>query len=183
MAEHLLGGGVVRTAFLRAHEARQTMLLADADPLRPPVVAATIGMDDWFLAVPERGARVGEHAVGQCRVGAGADRPGDRKPIVAVDHGRQVGLARGTRQIHGTSAASLRSVRNPAQGNGTGAERSGQGRKRYPNRITRIPSFRLRVGFSDGLPYLTFRFGRSSEAEQASNLYTQIGLSHRAVRY
>lgn len=32
-------------------------------------------------------------------------------------------------------------------------------------------------------PHLAFRSGRSSGAEQASNLYTQIGLSHRAVRY
>ena len=63
------------------------MLLADADPLGPPVVAATVGMDDWFLPVPERGAHVGEHAVGQRRVRAGADRPRDGKPVVAVDHG------------------------------------------------------------------------------------------------
>ena len=81
------------------------VLLADADPFRPPVVAATVGMDDWFLPVLERGARVGEHAVGQRRVRAGADRPGDRYAVVAVDHGRQVRLARGD--------GKLREVRDP----------------------------------------------------------------------
>lgn len=85
--EEPLRGRVVRTASLRAHRTRQTMLLADADPLGPPVVAATVGMDDRLLPVPERGARVGEHAVGQRRVRAGAGRPRDGKPVVAVDHG------------------------------------------------------------------------------------------------
>ena len=70
-----------------------------------PLANAAVGMDDWFLPVPERGARVGGHAVGQCRVRAGADRPRDRKPVVAVDHGRQIGLARGNRE--------LREVRDP----------------------------------------------------------------------
>ena len=50
-AEEPFRGGVVRTASLRARRTRQTMLLADADPFRPPVVAATVGMDDWFLPV------------------------------------------------------------------------------------------------------------------------------------
>ena len=68
-----LRGGVVRTASLRARRTRQVVVLADADPLGPPVVVATVGMDDWVLAVPEHGARVGEHAIGQCRVRAGAD--------------------------------------------------------------------------------------------------------------
>ena len=66
-AEEPLRGRVVRTASLRAHRTRQTMLLADADPLGPPVVAAAVGMDDRLLPVPERGARVGGHAVGQRR--------------------------------------------------------------------------------------------------------------------
>ena len=104
-AEEPFRGGVVRTASLRVHRTRPTMFLADADPFRPPVVAATVGMDDWFLAVLERGARVGEHAVGQRRVRAGADRPGDRHAVMAVDHGRQVGLARGD--------GKLREVRDP----------------------------------------------------------------------
>ena len=97
-AEEPLRGRVVRRTAFRAHRTRQTMLLADADPLGPPVAAATVGMDDRLLPVPERGARVGEHAVGQCRVRAGADRPRDGKPVVAVDHGRQIGLARGNRE-------------------------------------------------------------------------------------
>ena len=100
-----LRGRVVRRTAFRAHRTRQTMLLADADPLGPPVVAATVGMDDRLLPVPERGARVGEHAVGQRRVRAGADRPGDRHAVVAVDHGRHVDLARGNRE--------LREVRDP----------------------------------------------------------------------
>ena len=104
-AEEPFRGGVVRTASLRVHRTRPTMFLADADPFRPPVVAATVGMDDWFLAVLERGARVGEHAVGQRRVRAGADRPGDRHAVVAVDHGRRVRLARGD--------GKLREVRDP----------------------------------------------------------------------
>ena len=58
-AEEPLRGGVVRTASLRAHRTRQVVVLADADPLGPPVVAAAVGMDDWFFPVPERGARVG----------------------------------------------------------------------------------------------------------------------------
>lgn len=104
-AEEPFRGRVVRTASLRARRTRQTMLLADANPFRPPVVAATVGMDDWFLPVLERGARVGEHAVGQRRVRARADRPGDRHAVVAVDHGRQVRLARGD--------GKLREVRDP----------------------------------------------------------------------
>ncbi len=85
-AEEPLRGRVVRTASLRAHRTRQTMLLADADPLGPPVVAATgIGMDDRLLPVLECGARVGEHAIGERRVRAGANSPRDRKPVVAVD--------------------------------------------------------------------------------------------------
>ena len=48
-------------------------------------MAATVGTDDRFLPVLERGARVGEHAVGQLSVQARADRPRDRKPVVAVD--------------------------------------------------------------------------------------------------
>lgn len=104
-AEEALRGGVVRRTAFRARRTRQVVVLADADPLGPPVVAATVGMDDWFLAVLERGARVGEHAVGQRRVRAGADRPGDRHAVVAVDHGRQVRLARGD--------GKLREVREP----------------------------------------------------------------------
>ena len=103
--EEPLRGGVVRTASLRARRTRQVVVLADADPLGPPVVAATVGMDDWFLAVLEHGARVRQHAVGQRRVQARADRTGDRHAVMAVDHGRQVGLARGDRE--------LREVRDP----------------------------------------------------------------------
>mgnify|MGYP007120846814 CR=1 FL=1 len=77
-AEEPFRGGVVRRTAFRARRTRQVVVLADADPLGPPVVAATVGMDDWFLAVLERGACVGEHAVGQRRVRAGADRSGDR---------------------------------------------------------------------------------------------------------
>ena len=66
-AEEPLRGGVVRTASLRAHRTRQVVVLADADPLGPPVVTAAVGMDDRLLPVPERGARAGEHAVGQRR--------------------------------------------------------------------------------------------------------------------
>ena len=98
-AEESLRGGVVRTASLRAHRTRQTMLLADADPFGPPAVAAAAAVDDRLLAVLERGAGVGEHAVGQVRVRARADRPRDGKPVVAVDHGRQVGFARGNREL------------------------------------------------------------------------------------
>ena len=104
-AEEPLRGGVVRTASLRARRTRQVVVLADADPPGPPVTAAMVGMDDWFLPVLERGARVGEHAVGQRRVRAGADRPGDRHAVMAVDHGRRAGLARGDRE--------LREVRDP----------------------------------------------------------------------
>ena len=51
-AEEPLRGRVVRRTAFRAHRTRQTMLLADADPLGPPVVAATVGMDDWFSPRP-----------------------------------------------------------------------------------------------------------------------------------
>ena len=98
-AEEPLRGRVVRRTAFRAHRTRQTMLLADADPLGPPVVAAMVGMDDWFLPVPERGARVGEHAVGQCRVGLVPIVYATGMPVVAVDHGRQIGLARGNREL------------------------------------------------------------------------------------
>ena len=53
-----------------------------------------IRVDDRRLAGPERGARGLEHPVGQCGVGARADRPGDRHAVVAVDDRRQVHLAR-----------------------------------------------------------------------------------------
>lgn len=43
-AEGPLRGGVVRTASLRARRTRQVVVLADADPLGPPVVAATVGI-------------------------------------------------------------------------------------------------------------------------------------------
>ena len=43
-AEEPLRGGVVRTASLRARRTRQTMLLADADPFGPPVVAAAVAV-------------------------------------------------------------------------------------------------------------------------------------------
>ena len=98
-AEESLRGRVVRRTAFRAHRTRQTMLLADADPFRPPVVAAAVGMDDRLLAVLERGARVQQHAVGQRRVRARADRPRDGKPVVAVDDRRQVGLARRNREL------------------------------------------------------------------------------------
>ena len=62
-------------------------------------MAATVTADDWLLPVLERGARVQQHAVAQRRVGARADRSCDRKPVVAVDHGRQVRLARGDREL------------------------------------------------------------------------------------
>lgn len=78
-AEEPLRGGVIQTASLRARRTRQIMLLADADPPGPPIAAATVGMDDWFLAVLERGARVRQHAVDQCRIRARSDCPRDRQ--------------------------------------------------------------------------------------------------------
>ena len=103
--EEPLRGRVVRRTAFRAHRTRQVVVLADADPLGPPVVAAAITVDDRLLTVLERGAGVGEHAVVQRRVRARAYRPGDRHAVVAVDHGRQVGLARGDGE--------LREVRDP----------------------------------------------------------------------
>ena len=41
-AEEPLRGRIVRRTALRAHRTRQTMLLADADPFGPPVVAAAV---------------------------------------------------------------------------------------------------------------------------------------------
>ena len=41
-AEEPLRGGVVRTASLRARRTRQVVVLADADPPGPPVVAAMV---------------------------------------------------------------------------------------------------------------------------------------------
>ena len=64
-----------------------------------------ITVDDRFLVLAERGARVRKHAVGQRGVGAHADRPGDRKPVVAVDDGRRVRLAR--------RDGELRQIRDP----------------------------------------------------------------------
>ena len=104
-AEEPLRGRVVRRTAFRAHRTRQVVVRADADPFRPPVVAAAVTVDDRLLSVLERGARVGEHAVGQLGVRARADRPGDRHAVMAVDHGRQVGLSRGDREF--------REVRDP----------------------------------------------------------------------
>ena len=98
-AEEPLRGRVVGAAALRAHGTRQPVLLADADPSGPPVVAASIAVDDRTLAVPERGARLAQHPVGQLGVRPGADRPGHRHPVMAVDHRRQVRLARGDAEL------------------------------------------------------------------------------------
>lgn len=68
-------------------------------------MTAAITVDDRFLVLAERGARVRKHAVGQRGVGAHADRPGDRKPVVAVDDGRRVRLAR--------RDGELRQIRDP----------------------------------------------------------------------
>lgn len=43
-AEEPLRGGVVRTASLRVRRTRQVVVLADADPPGPPVVAAMVGV-------------------------------------------------------------------------------------------------------------------------------------------
>ena len=104
-AEEPLRGRVVRRTAFRARRTRQVVVRADADPFGPPVVAAAVTVDDRLLSVLERGAGVGEHAVGQLGVRARADRPGDRHAVVAVDHGRQVGLPRGDREF--------REVRDP----------------------------------------------------------------------
>ena len=104
-AEEPLRGRVVRRTAFRARRTRQVVVRADADPFRPPVVAAAVTVDDRLLSVLERGAGVGEHAVGQLGVRARADRPGDRHAVMAVDHGRQVGLSRGDREF--------REVRDP----------------------------------------------------------------------
>ena len=105
MPEEPFRGRVVRTAALRTHRPGQPVLPADADPPGPPVVATAVGVDDRTLPVPERGARVAEHPVGQLGVRARADRPGHRHPVVAVDHRAEVDLARGDGE--------LRQVRDP----------------------------------------------------------------------
>ena len=74
MPEEPFRGRVVRTAALRTHRPGQPVLPADADPPGPPVVATAVGVDDRTLPVPERGARVAEHPVGQLGVRARADR-------------------------------------------------------------------------------------------------------------
>ena len=80
-AEETLRGRVVRAAAFRAHRPGELVLFADADPFGPPVVAAAVRVDDGTLPVPERGARVHQHPVGQLRVRTGADRPGHRHPV------------------------------------------------------------------------------------------------------
>ena len=45
-AEEPLRGRVVRTASLRAHRTRQVVVLADADPFRPPVVQPR---SEWMI--------------------------------------------------------------------------------------------------------------------------------------
>lgn len=136
-AEEPLRGRVVRRTAFCAHRTRQVVVPADADPFRPPVVAAAITVDDWFLPVPERGARVGGHAVGQCRVRAGADRPRDRKPVVAVDHGRQAGLARGNRE--------LREVRDPQHVRTLGVEVAVHQIRRRLGQLTLVRAVPLRA--------------------------------------
>ena len=80
-AEETLRGRVVRAAAFRARRPGELVLFADADPFGPPVVAAAVRVDDGTLPVPERGARVHQHPVGQLRVRTGADRPGHRHPV------------------------------------------------------------------------------------------------------
>ena len=43
-AEEPLRGRVVRRTAFRAHRTRQVVVHADADPFRPPVVAAAVGI-------------------------------------------------------------------------------------------------------------------------------------------
>ena len=140
-----------------------------------------------FSPVLERGARVGEHAVGQCRVRAGADRPRDRKPVVAVDHGRQIGLARGNRE--------LREVRDPQHVRTLGVEvavhqvlrRLGrlalvravplraleQGRQAMPGRQPHDPFGRYPMPFSSRwirlYPYLRLLFSNASSTKGSSH--------------
>ena len=98
-AEEPLRGRIVRRTALRAHRPGQPVAFADADPFRPPVVAATVRMNDRSLARPERGACGLEHPVDQGGVGARADRPGHRHAVIAVDDRRQVHLARRDREL------------------------------------------------------------------------------------
>ena len=136
-AEEPLSGGVVRAAALRAHRTRQLVLLADADPFRPPIVTAAIGMDDRPVALAERGARVRKHAVGQLGVGARADRLGDGKPVVAVDQGRQVRLAR--------RDAELGQVRHPQHVRPVGVEVAVDQILRSPSELALVRAVALRA--------------------------------------
>lgn len=84
-AEEPLHGGVVRRASLGAHGVGQPVLLADADPSGPPVMAPAVAVDHGTFAVPEGGYRVEQHAVGHGRVGASRQPPGDDLAVEAVD--------------------------------------------------------------------------------------------------
>ena len=126
-AEEPLGCRVVRAASLGAHRPDWPVLLADADPSGPPVVAAAVGMDDWTLPVPERGDRVGEHPIRHAGVRGARQRPGDDHPVEAVDHRGQPALAPvhgGPGDVRGPTACSSRRCGSPAPRGSPGPRRS-----------------------------------------------------------
>ena len=79
-------------AALRAHGARQPEAFHEPEPSGPPVVASPVGMDHGTGVVGQRLRRLGEHPVGELRVGMEAGRVGDDLAVMAVDHRREVHL-------------------------------------------------------------------------------------------
>lgn len=90
--EESLRGRVVRRTALRAHGARQPVAFHELQPSGPPVVASPVGMDHGTGVVGQRLRRLGEHPVGELRVGMEAGRVGDDLAVMAVDHRREVHL-------------------------------------------------------------------------------------------
>ena len=92
-AEESLGGGVVRGAAFCTHGSDDAMLLADAKPFGPPVVAATVGMHDGCGMIRQGGDGLPGHGVRQAGVRMQTSGLGDGPAVVAVDHRRAIHLA------------------------------------------------------------------------------------------
>jgi hypothetical protein len=115
-AEEALRRRVVGAAALPGHRAGDAVLLADALPAGPAVVAAAVGVAERGLARPQRGAGRLQRRVGERGVRARAGRPGDGPAVEEVHDRAQVDLARVVGQ------AELGDVGDPLLVGGRGAE-------------------------------------------------------------
>lgn len=91
--EESLARGIVRRTALAAHGPLPLVLLHEAQPAGPLVVAALVEMDGRPGALGQRVPELDEHRVHELRVGTGTHRVGQYPAVIAVHDGREAGLA------------------------------------------------------------------------------------------